>query len=334
MSYLKKIEIFEDLTDEELSFFSEVLTTTDFKPGEVALTQGEENDTLYLIKSGHFKVLVNLPGDFQKEIYDLKDNTFFGETSMLSSQPATAEVIATEHSQCYALTREVLNSLHIFKPEIEYKIKNAITVICSRRIDHNIKNIHDLLYKTYEIEGDIRDPSFQSIPSAREKPIPIDSLKAQFRTQSQIFNNLSNDEIQQILPFMQLFELERGYEVPYHKDPFCGIVLEGAIQVLISYAENFGKNIDVIGPGGEFGQQTFFEFKNPSMRTIVREDVVALCLNQENLLKIKSENHKLWYGIHHYLCQKTVSMLFMTVRQLKRIESEYDYLLHKGDENV
>ena len=56
VEFLRKIHLFHDLNDEELTTLAERMEEKVFAPGKVVVRQGEEGDRFYLIFRGRVKV--------------------------------------------------------------------------------------------------------------------------------------------------------------------------------------------------------------------------------------------------------------------------------------
>ncbi len=64
----------------------------ELNPGELAVRQGEESDSMYLLVSGSVRVVLK-----DKEPIEIKSPHWFGEMALLLNQPRSADVVAGEH---------------------------------------------------------------------------------------------------------------------------------------------------------------------------------------------------------------------------------------------
>ena len=64
-----------------------------FSPGEVILREGDSSKDMYIIQVGKVKIVKKMAGN-DIELATLEKGDFFGEMSLLESEPRTASIIA------------------------------------------------------------------------------------------------------------------------------------------------------------------------------------------------------------------------------------------------
>jgi len=103
---LRRVSIFQDLSDPDLSRLGARLVPKTFDKDGIIVSQEAEGDALYIIKAGRVKVV--LYGDSGREIIlsMFKPGDFFGEMSLIDNQPRSANVIALEESEVLVLSRD------------------------------------------------------------------------------------------------------------------------------------------------------------------------------------------------------------------------------------
>ncbi len=103
---LRRVSIFQDLSDQDLGQLSTRLVPKTFDKDGVIVSQEAEGDSLFVIKSG--KVKVALYGDSGREIIlsMFKAGDFFGEMSLIDNKPRSANVVALEEAEVLVLSRE------------------------------------------------------------------------------------------------------------------------------------------------------------------------------------------------------------------------------------
>jgi CRP-like cAMP-binding protein len=136
----RKISIFSSLPESTVKDIGELMKRNSYKKGDILCSHEEVGDTLYIIESGQVKV--SLYNEAGKEIILslLKSGDFFGEMSLLDSEPRSANVIATKASELLLLKQQdFLNYLARF-PNLALLILKEI----SRRLrvaDEKIGNL-------------------------------------------------------------------------------------------------------------------------------------------------------------------------------------------------
>ncbi|MBF0262906.1 MAG: cyclic nucleotide-binding domain-containing protein [Magnetococcales bacterium] len=130
---MKQIEFFWDFTEEERkaliaadSFFNT------YQDGEFLVTEGDEDDSLFVILKGEAKVVRR---DYPDRILaTLEAGAVVGEVSFLTRRKRTTNVIAFGETtvfriDSYSMTREHLDQA------LQTKIKNQLIEILVRRLD-------------------------------------------------------------------------------------------------------------------------------------------------------------------------------------------------------
>lgn len=102
---LAKVPLFRGLNTKQIRILAESATHRTFDAGEEIVTQGDRGIGLYVILSGGAEA-VHTTADGEKVVVNTFGLTdFFGELAMLSDEPRTASVTATEPTECLVLTR-------------------------------------------------------------------------------------------------------------------------------------------------------------------------------------------------------------------------------------
>lgn len=93
--FLQKVDILSTVDPYERSQISDAFITEKFEEGEFVFQQGEEGERFYLVESGNLKAykVIN-EGSDPIEVYDYKEGDYFGELSLLKSQPRQASIKA------------------------------------------------------------------------------------------------------------------------------------------------------------------------------------------------------------------------------------------------
>ncbi|OGV97022.1 MAG: hypothetical protein A2Z59_05940 [Nitrospinae bacterium RIFCSPLOWO2_02_39_17] len=158
--FLRRIQIFSELSDKELKKFLGILSEKTYKDGEVIFHKDDPGSSLFILKSGLVKISIN---DKKGNEYILKimyPFDFFGEMALLDGQSRSATVTSLEKSAALIIKREHFISLIEKHPQIAL----SIMTVLSRRLrktDEKIGNLRfaDAYGKVAEIILDIADES-------------------------------------------------------------------------------------------------------------------------------------------------------------------------------
>ncbi len=130
---LRRVQLLEDLTPEELQRVAAISTDMDFEDGELVCEQGETGDQMFVIVSGEVRVVVKQAGQPEKELARRASGDVVGEMSIISREPRVASVISVGDVHTLCLDRLNFESLLRERPEISLAVMREL---CKR-----IKNL-------------------------------------------------------------------------------------------------------------------------------------------------------------------------------------------------
>lgn len=137
---LKKVPLFENVDDAELTRISQMLVEKGFSKDATIVAKDEPGDAMYIIARGRVKVV--MPGDGGREVIlnILKAGDFFGEMALLEASQRSADVISAEDTRVLVLKREVFVEHVLQSPKIALNIMAEL----SRRLRRADELISDL----------------------------------------------------------------------------------------------------------------------------------------------------------------------------------------------
>lgn len=112
-SFLRKVPLFEDLSQKELAELGAVTVRRSFGRDAYIILAEEQGDTLFVIREGQVKVSI-LSAEGREVILSLLGpGAVFGELSLLDGKPRSANVVATEDTVLIMLRRaDFLQLIH------------------------------------------------------------------------------------------------------------------------------------------------------------------------------------------------------------------------------
>lgn len=117
-SFLRKVSLFESLSDAEIAALAEVTITRRFARDGVIILAEEQGDTLSIIRSGQVKVSILSEEGREVILTLLGPGAVFGELSLLDGKPRSANVIATQDTELIMLRRPDFLQLVCRVPQI------------------------------------------------------------------------------------------------------------------------------------------------------------------------------------------------------------------------
>lgn len=140
MKILRKVELFSQLTDEELAVLAGRLRFSQFAQGDIISKQGAIAHWLYIVISGEAEVYLELPGGGKHVLRDLGKGSFFGEMGLMTGAQRSATVMAKTDVECYRLDKEMFEEVLHARPAIAEEMSQ---IMAARKAEQDIA-LHNL----------------------------------------------------------------------------------------------------------------------------------------------------------------------------------------------
>ncbi len=122
---LNRVSLFAPLSDEEIEQLANASTTRTYAPGENIVTLGQQGNSMFVVLNGTVKVQVP-EKTYQKTVNTLKENDFFGEMSLLTGEPRSANVVAFEESEVLRIDKSGLRPIFEANPMLVESISELV----------------------------------------------------------------------------------------------------------------------------------------------------------------------------------------------------------------
>lgn len=96
----RNVPLFRGLEDAELKAIANLSKEKSFREGEAIVKEGEAGLGFYVIAGGQAEVRRK-----NKTVAKLGRGSFFGEMALFDDQPRSADVVATEPTNCFVILR-------------------------------------------------------------------------------------------------------------------------------------------------------------------------------------------------------------------------------------
>src|SRR6266704_5274117 len=140
--YLKQVDIFAGLSDEEIGQLSSVAKRRTFRSGEVIFHREDPGQVLYVIKEGEVKISLISPDGQEISLVVFGKGECFGEVAMLDGLPRSADAIAMEKVECYTLQRSDFHKAIMKNPKIAIQVMEVL----SKRLRSTDQMVEDLIF--------------------------------------------------------------------------------------------------------------------------------------------------------------------------------------------
>lgn len=105
IDFLKKVPLFNGLTDRQLKMMVNSMTSRSYADGDAMVTQGEIGLGMFIIISGQAEAIRETEAGDRVSVNSFQETDFFGELGLLDEGPRTATVIARSDVESMILTR-------------------------------------------------------------------------------------------------------------------------------------------------------------------------------------------------------------------------------------
>ena len=140
---LKRVELFKQMTDDELHKLAARLKYAPFAKGNVITRQGESGKHwLFVIINGEAEVYLEMPNGEKRTLNVLGKGDFFGEMSLMTGAPRVASVIARTDVECYRLDKAAFEEIMLERPGIAEEISH-ILVERRTQLDNAMQNVDE-----------------------------------------------------------------------------------------------------------------------------------------------------------------------------------------------
>lgn len=180
---LQKIPLLAPLSAEELSAITQFVHTKRVRPKETIVRQGEPGGELFLIVSGHLKVVSSDAEGRDTALNIMGPGDVFGEVSLLDGGARSATIVALEACELLTLQRER------FLQFLESTPKAAIQllVVLSGRVRRLTERAEDIAFMRV---GDRLAKRVVALAEEYGEPLPNGSTRISFRLSQQEIGDL------------------------------------------------------------------------------------------------------------------------------------------------
>ncbi len=146
LEFLKEVEVFKGLSQEELESISNICLIREFKEGNIVFSKDTPSEEMFILSSGRCDVKISVGGpDEVYTIYPLNSGDIFGEIGFIDGSTRSAAIKCIKEVEVVVLPREKFATLCGEKPHIGYVVMKNLSIILAERIretDKEFKNLY------------------------------------------------------------------------------------------------------------------------------------------------------------------------------------------------
>jgi CRP/FNR family transcriptional regulator, cyclic AMP receptor protein len=142
--FLRTVELFADLEDDELAHVLMVGMVKRYRAGNAILTEGATGGNLHVIHQGSVRLSKHIPGAGEEALTILGPGEIFGETEFFDGTAPSANVIAHTDCAVIAIPHGEVRSLMESRPALTGKILWALGRTLARRVRESHRQMASL----------------------------------------------------------------------------------------------------------------------------------------------------------------------------------------------
>ncbi|MBN2038743.1 MAG: GGDEF domain-containing protein [Spirochaetes bacterium] len=143
--FLKNVELFSLLSDDEIERIIKSLHTNEFEPDHVLFEEGDEGNELFIVMSGKVASYVVLPNGNKREIAEFRPGDFFGEMSIFENTERSATCYTKEKSTLLSLRERDLFEIILYHPELAVKLMYKMLNVTTERLLDRSEFLSDMV---------------------------------------------------------------------------------------------------------------------------------------------------------------------------------------------
>jgi CRP-like cAMP-binding protein len=127
IQFLQRIEFLSTLDDGQRSALAQRLAPQLFARGEIIFRQGEPGNTFHIIKSGQVEATVQNSDGHTIHGRVMKAGDYFGEVSLLTGEPRSATIRATEDTEVLTMGKEDMRRMLEANSQLAEHVSRTLT---------------------------------------------------------------------------------------------------------------------------------------------------------------------------------------------------------------
>ncbi|UCE05153.1 MAG: Crp/Fnr family transcriptional regulator, partial [bacterium] len=138
--YLKKFNLFETMTEEEMESLNEVVVDNEVKKKQPVYLAGDPSENIYFLKEGRLKITRLDESGKEFTLTLLAPGEIFGELGLFDDSPRETSAVALEDSIICMMRRNDFEKYTAQKPELSLKLSKLMGLRL-RQIENRIEEL-------------------------------------------------------------------------------------------------------------------------------------------------------------------------------------------------
>ena len=144
--FIRKVELFNNLTDEELNVVAEKMKIESYEKESILFSENNPHEVLFIIYEGEVELFKRTPFGQEKRLAFFSKYDFLGEGSLVDDSPHSTSARTLLNTKVIIIDKFELTNLSNKHGEIAVKLYSTISRVISRRMKRtniNAVNIGD-----------------------------------------------------------------------------------------------------------------------------------------------------------------------------------------------
>ena len=131
---LKKVPLFESLTNTQLQKVAALAQTRSYEGSTHIFKEGDVGHEMYVVLEGKVRISKQIPGAGEEALAILEAGQYFGEMAVIEDSPRSADAIAHIPCKLSAIDREKLDQLMFTDKDLAYVLLWTFVRTLSERL--------------------------------------------------------------------------------------------------------------------------------------------------------------------------------------------------------
>ncbi|NVJ28215.1 cyclic nucleotide-binding domain-containing protein [Myxococcus sp. AM011] len=131
---LKKVALFEGLTQGQLAKVAQLGQTRDYPAGAFLFREGEAGQEMFVVSRGKVRISKSVPGIGEEALAILEAGQYFGEMAIIEDSPRSADAIAHISCSVWVIERSKLDQLMFTDKDLAYVLLWTLVRTLSERL--------------------------------------------------------------------------------------------------------------------------------------------------------------------------------------------------------
>jgi CRP/FNR family transcriptional regulator len=126
LAILRRVPIFDELTETELQFLAERAVPRDYHKGELLFTEGDPCIGLFVVESGHVRIFKSASNGREQILTVEGPGSSVAELPLFDGGTYPASTVAVDDARIYFISKQDFHSLCLVHPQVPLKVLKIV----------------------------------------------------------------------------------------------------------------------------------------------------------------------------------------------------------------